>query len=275
MKKIPFTKMSGAGNDFVVIDNRNNIITDPVGFVQNACRKKYGIGADGALLVEKSTKADFTMKYYNSDGTCGGMCGNGGRCISKFVYTHNIITKTEFTFEAFDYIYKAKILPDGNVELLMKNPSQIQLQKKIVLDGKEVTIHSINTGAPHAVMFTNENGFDLETMDFENVGRKLRFHFCFGNEGSNINLIQEISPNILKIRTYERGVEAETLACGTGSVASSVAYHLLKKVNPPITLLVRSGEKLQVNFQSKNEVITNVTLTGPAEEVFEGEFPVK
>jgi diaminopimelate epimerase len=271
---IPFAKMSGAGNDFVVIDNRQHIVLHPAAAAQRLCDRRLGIGADGLLLVEKSTLADFTMKYYNSDGSYGGMCGNGGRCIAMFAFREHIVTGRIMRFEALDYIYRAEVI-DGTVILSMKDPVDLRLGKSLTVDGLSIRYHYVDTGTAHCVIFMDENpdlfGKPLAAADITPLGRKIRYHESFAPGGTNVNFVEVESLQRIVLRTYERGVEAETLACGTGSVASSILAHTIKKTEAPVAVCVRSGEQLRVNFSDDGtSAIEHVTLEGSAIIVFEG-----
>ncbi len=266
--------MSGAGNDFVVIDNRSEIIKNKTEFARAVCDRKWGIGADGILLLEKSYCAAFTMQYYNADGSYGGMCGNGGRCISRFAFDHHVINQPSFSFEALEHVYSARIESDG-VTLTMKDPTNVMLRQKVSFDGMELLYHFVDTGSPHCVIFIQENAsaFDsqLTMIEVEQIGRKIRQHSLFKPMGGvNVNFVKINSKNSLSIRTYERGVEAETLACGTGSIAATAIAHSNENILPPCTVLTKSGENLKVNFESQNGCIRNVALFGSAHVMFEG-----
>jgi diaminopimelate epimerase len=226
------------------------------------------------LLVEKNERADFTMKYYNADGSYGGMCGNGGRCIAMFAFREHIVTGRTMKFEALDHMYRAEI-GEGSVLLTMKDPVDLRLDKTLTVDGLQIRYHFINTGAAHCVIFMDENPgvFDapLEIADITPLGRKLRYHEAFAPMGTNVNFIQVEPDGIITLRTYERGVEAETLACGTGSVASSVISHKFKKTTSPFTVRVRSGELLHVNFDDDARgKARHVTLEGGADVIYKG-----
>ncbi len=273
-EKISFTKMSGAGNDFVVIDNRSGIIKNNVEFAKTICDRKWGIGADGVLLIEKSNNVAFTMRYFNADGSYGGMCGNGGRCISRFAFDHHITNLSSFSFEALDHIYTARIDENG-VLLTMKDPTDIMLRQKLIFEKREILYHYLNTGSPHCVIFLHENAHaftsKLSDIDIDRIGRIIRNDRAFDQmEGTNVNFVYINSKTSITIRTYERGVEAETLACGTGSIASAVAAYLIGKTSSSCLVQTKSGEELEVNFQNKNNKIDNVTLFGSAHVMFEG-----
>ena len=275
LMKTSFTKMSGAGNDFVVIDNRSNAIADACAFAKRACDRRWGVGADGLLLIENSTKADYRMMYYNADGSYGGMCGNGGRCISYLAHAKNISQK-KHRFEALGHIYEAEI--DGAlVNLLMRDP--VALRRNVLLQKSPGRIigHYIDTGSPHVVipfpqlrkLFQN-----LESVPVEGLGRKFRHNRHFYPNGANINFVEKVGAKTLRIRTYERGVEGETLACGTGAIASAIVGSLVWKMSPPITIVPASSVNLTVSFDRIAETICRVRLEGPVEVTFEGEINV-
>lgn len=272
--KIEFTKMSGAGNDFIVIDNRNAIIKDNAAFASKFCDRHWGIGADGLLLVESSKKADYKMMYYNADGSYGGMCGNGGRCIAMFTYLKKI-AKANHTFEALDHIYSASINSD-NVSLQMKNPIRLKLNQKLRIEKKQIVYHSINTGSPHIVIDISEfnKKTDLEGFDVDRWGKLLRWHKIFAPAGTNVNFIKILKDNVIQIRTFERGVEAETLACGTGSVASAIIACKRWNLRNPINVIPTSKVSLEVNFDNVDKNIQNVRLIGPATITFTGSLNV-
>lgn len=272
--KINFAKMSGAGNDFVVVDNRNNIITDRVKFAIASCNRRFGIGADGLLLLEKSLKADFLMRYYNSDGSDGGMCGNGGRCIAKFAYDNNIVQKESFTFEALDYIYNAQRISAILYELTMKNPANAIMNQSITVNGQKVNANFIDTGSPNSVILLEENLLleSLDNLDVFGLGKKIRNNIAYQPKGVNVSFISIEGVNSIKIRTYERGVEDETLACGTGSIASAVISAMKHNWKGPVNVNVRSGETLQVSFSRIENDFSNVKLKGSAVITFTGEY---
>ncbi len=265
--------MSGAGNDFVVLDNRTGIVSDPKTFALNVCDRRKGIGADGLLLLESSNKADFLMRYYNSDGSYGGMCGNGGRCISRYAYSKQIVNRPEIRFEALEHVYSASILQDG-VRLKMKDPSDFRIGQVIHLPGIHIRFHFVNSGSPHCIIFLDENkdlASTFEEIDVYDLGKKIRHHSYFFPEGTNVNFVEKKDTNSFFVRTYERGVEAETLACGTGSVAVGLITNQLKRSLSPVTLYVRSGELLTVDFdQTSDGRYRDVSLSGSAHIVFSG-----
>jgi diaminopimelate epimerase len=266
--KIKFEKMSGAGNDFVVIDNRTGKITNRKSFAKKVCDRHWSVGADGLLLVEKSKRAQYKMMYYNSDGSYGGMCGNGGRCIAMFAYKHRI-ARAEHAFEALNYIYNVNILNSRLVRLTMKDPSDIQIGTGLVVNGKTIGYHFINTGSPHTIIVANELG-KLKELDVHMYGSSIRWNQTFRPEGSNVNFIEQRDSKTILLRTYERGVEAETLACGTGSIASAIIASKIWNLKPPIKIIPTSKITLRVGFNKTQQAISKVYLEGPAITTYSG-----
>lgn len=274
--KISFTKMSGAGNDFVVVDNRDGIITDPTLFSIKVCDRKFGIGADGVLLLENSKIADFQMKYYNADGSNAGMCGNGGRCLSKFAFDNKVVSKNSFNFEGFAHIYEATRLTDEMFRLKMKNPFDLNLDQEIEISENVVKSNYINTGTDHSVVFLSENNFlnELNNGIVQKVGKEIRCHKVYQPKGTNVNFVKVIDLNTIEIRTYERGVEDETLACGTGSVASALISSLKYGLQSPVNVKVRSNEVLIVSFFKDGNTFSDVFLEGSAVNTFFGNVEI-
>ena len=272
--RLEFTKMTGAGNDFVIIDNRRNVIGEnQPAFVRAVSNRRLAIGADGILLLEKSGIADFSMKYFNSDGSYGGFCGNGGRCIARYAYLRGICSR-ELSFESLRHVYKATV--DGEtVSLKMKDPKGEQLSLKLGAGGRALRVHFLDTGAPHVVVFLNENkwlaGRDLEAVNVVTLGRTLRNDPYFGRPGTNVNFVS-VHDKFLSIRTYERGVEEETLACGTGAVASALIAYRIKGMNSPVKIVPRSNEPLAVSFKQRGDLFEDVYLEGSARISFVGEL---
>lgn len=271
--KIKFTKMSGTGNDFVVIDNRAGLITDGPSLAKKICDRRWGVGADGLLLVEKSDKAAYRMMYYNADGSYGGMCGNGGRCIANFAVDRGIAPK-DHSFDALDYLYEAHI-GETSVMLHMKDPKNLKLNFVLPVVGKKVKVHFVDTGAPHVVIPVQniaKRKPSLESLNVHDLGSKIRYHKKFLPDGTNVNFIELTAVKQLKMRTYERGVESETLACGTGSVASAIVGSLLYGLESPVKIITRSGSMLTVNFKKRGKQFSDVSLSGPVTVTFTGEF---
>jgi diaminopimelate epimerase len=264
-----FTKMNGAGNDFVLLDNRAGQLQLNREQIAQLCDRHRGVGADGVLLVEPATNgADFRMRYYNSDGGEAEMCGNGARCFARFV-DRVAGPLQKVTFETPAGVIGAK-LEGERVRLQMSDPIDLRLNLTIALDGQTLHGHFVNSGVPHVVIPVD----DLETTEVHQLGRAVRRHELFSPKGANVNFLARRAENSIAIRTYERGVEAETLACGTGVVASAVIFAAINNISGPIAVRVRGGDELSVDFDRSGERFTNVTLTGPADFVFDGSIDV-
>lgn len=264
--------MSGAGNDFVVVDNRDGQIKDPGPFAVRVCHRRFGIGADGILMVERHESAAFTMKYYNADGSNAGMCGNGGRCIAKFAFDNKIVTEQRFMFEGFGHLYTAERISSDEYRLAMKDPFGYLQDQDLEIDGKHIVSNYLNTGTDHAVVFMDGNTVlgSLNTMEVIRIGSAIRYHQTYKPLGVNANFVSQLEANSIQIRTYERGVEDETLACGTGSVASALLSSLRYGMKSPIKVQVQSGEFLQIGFERTENSFRHVTLQGSAVNVFNG-----
>ncbi len=263
-EEIHFVKASGAGNDFILIDNTSRSLqADQPSLAAVLCRRHTGIGADGMIVIEKSTKADFAMKYYNADGSYGGMCGNGGRCAAMFALQRGLAHST-LSFEALNFVYRAEV-EEGSVKLVMKNPGPITTQK-LRIRSSDLNITCVDTGSPHVVIFEE----DLEKSDVSGIGHEIREHGSFKPNGTNVNFATKGMSAEIPYRTYERGVEAETLACGTGAVAVAIASHFCYGSDSPVTLRTKSNELLIVSFRNVGESYTDVTLEGPAIMLFDG-----
>jgi diaminopimelate epimerase len=264
--KISFFKFQGTGNDFVMIDNRqNNFPKENTKCIEKLCDRRFGIGADGLILLENdetdsnlAKPTDFRMIYYNSDGNQSSMCGNGGRCIVAFAKMLSIIDK-ETTFLATDGLHHALILDNDSISLEMKNVSKISVEEEYIF---------LNTGSPHHVMLVG----DLENYDVKKNGATIRYSELYGKEGSNVNFVKQLSENHFALRTYERGVEDETLSCGTGATAVAIAMHAIGKTNAHHINLDVEGGQLEVSFEKDGNSYTNVFLKGPATFVFKGEI---
>ena len=266
--------MSGAGNDFVVVDNRSSIIKDTQSFSKMVCDRRFGVGADGVLLLESSNVADFTMKYYNADGSNAGMCGNGGRCISKFAYDLGIVSNNTLTFEGFGHTYSGTRISDEVYELVMKKPFNVDLNQELVINGLKIIANYVNTGTDHSVIFLGDNSGlgSLDSVDVIGIGKAIRNHRRYQPLGTNVNFVVITGLNNIKIRTYERGVEDETLACGTGSVACAILCSIKYGFSSPIIVSVKSGENLEISFEKNEGGFSDVRLRGSAKVTFEGEL---
>src|ERR1700757_4691614 len=264
-----FTKMNGAGNDFILFDNRTGDIDLDSNQIAHLCDRHRGIGADGILLLEKpSNRADFRMRYFNADGGEAEMCGNGARCFARFA---NKIggRKSKISFETPAGVISAEL--KGNlVTLRMTEPTDLQLNVDLTMATEKKTVHFINSGVPHVVIPVAK----IDDAEVRHEGAAVRYHKMFSPTGTNVNFIEKRGPNKIAIRTYERGVEDETLACGTGIVASALIFAASDKSSSPITVLARGGDELQVGFERVDGGFRNVTLTGPAEFVFEGTIDI-
>jgi diaminopimelate epimerase len=259
-----FAKMNGAGNDFVVVDNRELLLLLKGDQIARLCDRHRGIGADGLLAVEPAEKgADFRMRYYNCDGGEVEMCGNGARCFARFA--REFTGSDEITFETMAGPIKATF-PDGLVRIDMGEPQDLALREELSVAGTTMEVHSVNTGVPHAVVFVNS----IDSVNIDTAGAAIRYHEHFAPRGTNVNFLEMKDMNHIAIRTYERGVEGETLACGTGIVACAIIYHELEAAGAPVTVRVKGGDDLLVDFEELAGIYRSVTLTGPADLVFEG-----
>lgn len=267
---LSFTKMNGAGNDFVMLDNRDrslNLTGEQIAFL---CDRHRGVGADGVLAVEPAENgADFRMRYYNADGGEAEMCGNGARCFGRFASRFLSAPQPEVRFETQAGPIVAQFFGD-NVRIQMSDPHSHRPPTSLSVNDRPLEVHFLNTGVPHAVVFVE----DLQAVDVLADGAALRYHSAFAPKGTNANFAQALSANEIAIRTYERGVEGETLACGTGVCASAILHHLRTGATSPISVRVLGGETLEVGFEKEGEQFRNVTLTGPADFVFEGSISI-
>ncbi len=271
MARIKFTKMCAGGNDFILIDNREGIITEDRGVLaKKVCQRKFFVGADGLLLLERSSRTDFSMRIFNPDGSEPEMCGNGARCLARFAHLSGLAGE-RMSFETQAGRMKAEIIGE-NVRLRMSQPTNMRLNLEIPLKGGRHKLHNINTGVPHAVSFVD----NLEEVDVQSRGGEVRYHPHFQPEGTNTDFVQVIDSQTLKMRTYERGVEEETDSCGTGAVASAIIAFFLKKVTEvPLRVETRGGEVLKVYFNLEGQKITNVSLEGEARVIYQGELKWK
>lgn len=260
-----FTKMNGAGNDFVMLDNRQGEIQLRPEQIARICDRHRGVGADGILLLEKAANgADFRMRYYNADGGEAEMCGNGARCFARFA--HKVAGASgQISFETPAGVIGAE-LHGESVTLQMSEPRDLRLHISLPEVADYEAIHFVNSGVPHVVIPVKR----IDEIDVRRDGALVRRHSMFSPKGTNVNFVEKRGPKSIAIRTYERGVEDETLACGTGVVASALIFAATEKTEGPISVLVRGGSELQVGFQRAADRFSAVTLTGPAEFVFEG-----
>jgi len=265
---IAFEKMSGTGNDFVIIDNRTAAIPldDQPELARKVCRRMFSVGADGVIFIEQSNKADFGWKLYNADGSVAEMCGNGSRCAARFAYRHEIAGK-KMKLETLAGIVEAEIGEEEEiVRVKMTQPLDFRLDFSLLIGGEERPVAYVNTGVPHVVIFVEEDDVPVKSW-----GRKVRFHELFEPKGTNANFVKVLSGGKLKVRTYERGVENETMACGTGAVASALIAALLKGVESPVEVITTGGDALTILFDLHDGPIAeNVFLQGPTRLICTG-----
>lgn len=263
--RIPFWKMHGAGNDFIVVDDRER--TFPVhdtAWLQSIMARRTGVGSEGLLLIQPSDRADFRMRFYNPDGGEVDMCGNGARCIARRAFELGA-APSPMTFETGAGLVRAELIGD-HVRLTMTAPRDWRLGGEMTVNGQTYAYDFVNSGVPHVVVWVE----DLAAVDVARLGASIRHHPDFAPKGTNANFIQVTGPDSISVRTYERGVEAETLACGTGIVASGLLAGKTGRVTPPVRVKAASGDVLTVDYRLTPEGAENVTLTGPAVHVFEG-----
>jgi len=266
VSEIRFAKFQGAGNDFIMIDNRDGAFAASREGIAAMCARRTSIGADGLILVEPSAKAAVRMRYFNADGGEAEMCGNGARCFVAYAHELGIATDP-LVFETMERVLSGRA--DGDAFTIETGAvKDTRLHMKLDVEGTACEAHFTNTGVPHVVIFCSE----LESVDVDGFGRAVRYHEAFQPAGTNVNFVQVRKSGDLALRTYERGVESETLACGTGVVAAAVIAHLVGNVRAPVAVHVRSGGVLTVGFEEKGASFTNVTLTGPAVHVYDGVY---
>ena len=263
MESLQFFKMSASGNDFILIDNRDGSVDamfpDTVGFVKKVCRRCLSVGADGVILIEKSDSLDFSWRFYNADGSEAAMCGNGGRCAARFAHIRGIAGE-RITFGTLAGTMKAEIRSDGLVKLQLTRPSDLKLDYSIQLDTKEIFVSSVDTGVPHAVLFTDH----VDMAPVVDLGSMIRYHKSFSPKGTNVDFVQVVDRENARIRTYERGVEGETLACGTGAVAAGVILRQKGLAGDTVNIWTKGGEIIRVHMGD------DVYLEGSARVIYAG-----
>jgi len=266
---LPFVKISGTGNDFILIDHRKPRIALEVmpEFARLVCRRRFSAGADGLIFIEDSDKADFKWLFFNGDGSEAEMCGNGARCAARFAYMQGIAS-AHMRFETLAGIIEATV-SDMNVSVRMTEPKDFQQEQTVEVEGNDLVMHSVDTGVPHAVLFVE----DYSQVDVRQLGSLIRHHSEFMPAGTNVNFVQKLEGGALKVRTYERGVEDETLACGTGAVASALVFALLGEADSPVDIVTSGGDRLTIIFDLlEDRTATNVFLKGPAHVVYTGDL---
>src|SRR3954462_7907233 len=245
---LAFTKMNGAGNDFILIDNRSGQICLTLEQIVRLCHRQRGVGADGLFLLvpARQGQADWAWDFYNSDGSTAEMCGNGARCFARFIQKV-VGAKEQTSFETGAGVIKA-VFDGALVTVSLTAPRDLRLAEMVPLGSGAAEIHSLNTGVPHAVLFVK----DADRAMVQPLGAEIRYHGHFSPKGTNVNFVQLRGPNSIRVRTYERGVEGETLACGTGVTASALISSRLHEFASPVKVQVQGGDQLEVSFKEDN-----------------------
>lgn len=265
-EKISFSKLSASGNDFIVIDNRKGIFSETAGeLATRVCARRYSVGADGLILVQNSERASIRVRYFNPDGSEFETCGNGGRSAVRFAYLSGMCD-SKMTIETNVGIIDAEVAGDM-VKLKFVGPSEVRLNQKLVVHGKEMIGHYVKLGDPHFVIYPNE----FPTGTIVPLAREIRYHETLAPGGANVHFIDVLSRQKLRIRTYEKGVEDETLACGSGCISASIATFLQKQTDPPITFEPYSGIPVKVHFQPGGD-FQDLYLEGDARLIYHGEL---
>ena len=269
MAMIPFMKFAGSGNDFILIDNRRGVIAPRQlkRLAVKLCRRRWSIGADGLIVIEPSLRADFKWKFFNADGSRAGFCGNGARCAARFALIKRI-ARRHMVFETDVGLVAAEVvrLHGERVKVRMPDPKHLRFEVNIPINGQVFTAHLVDTGVPHCVYLVD----DINAIDVEHIGYATRHHPLFGPMGTNVNFVNVESARRIRIRTYERGVEGETLACGTGSIAAAVVANAISSVVSPVTVLPASGLPLIVSFAREDGRWRTVHLEGDARVIYDG-----
>lgn len=267
---IAFEKMSGTGNDFIVVDNREGLIAskDQAELAKKLCRRKFSLGADGLILLRNTDEADFAWDFYNADGSVAEMCGNGARCAARFAYRHGFGEK-KMRLKTLAGIIETEICdPQEVVKVRLTKPFDFRLDLSLSLGDVEYPVAFVNTGVPHAVIFV-----DQQDIPVKKWGRKVRFHQLFEPQGTNATFVLVTGKNSLKARSYERGVEDETMACGTGAVAAALFASLFKGMDAPVAVETSGGDILTIHFDLEDgPVADNVYLEGPTRIICSGDL---
>jgi len=263
---LDFVKMNGAGNDFILVDNRAGKIKLTTEQIVRLCDRHGGIGADGLLLLVPNTtgRADWSWDFFNSDGSVADMCGNGARCFARFIQSVASV-KEQTSFETGAGVITAK-LSGARVTIGLTSPKDLRLNEAVPTLAGKLIAHSLNTGVPHAVVFVP----DADKAMVQQLGAELRYHEHFKPKGTNVNFAQVLGPNHIRVRTYERGVEGETLACGTGVTASALVSSRVHQFTSPVKVQVQGGDTLEVSWSETGGAFADVKLSGPADFVFKG-----
>jgi len=266
---IDFYKMSGSGNDFILVDNRANIIQAELApeLARNLCRRKVSVGADGLILIENDDEVDFRWNFFNADGSKAEMCGNGGRCVARLANMLGICGSS-LSFRTLAGLIHAEV-SGSRVKLQMTEPRDLRLDMELELNGQRFNTHFVNTGVPHTV-FILDGPEILEKQEVVGQGRKVRFHSQFAPAGTNVNFVAVLGEQALALRTYERGVEDETLACGTGATAVALVGAAKGMVRPPVAVHTKSGETLTIYFDPKEILPQEVYMEGETTVIYQG-----
>ena len=268
-RAIDFYKMSGSGNDFILVDNRAKLIEAALApeLARNLCRRKVSVGADGLILIENDDEVDFRWNFFNADGSTAEMCGNGGRCVARLANILGICGPS-LSFRTLAGIIRAEV-SGSRVKLQMTEPRDLRLDLELEVNGQRFNTHFINTGVPHTV-FILDGPEMLAQQEVVGQGRKVRYHSQFAPAGTNVNFIAVLGEQALAIRTYERGVEDETLACGTGATAVALVGAAKGMVSPPVDVHTKSGETLTIYFDSDKLLPEEVYMEGETTVVYQG-----
>lgn len=267
---ISFSKMSGHGNDFIVLDNR--LGSNHLNWKECAsqwCERHTSIGADGLLVIEPSTVADFRLRIFNADGSEAEMCGNGARCAARFAVEHGI-AGSFLSFETLAGIINARVVHD-RVSINLTDPSELRGEVTLNSGDTTLVLFPINSGVPHVIIF-RDCVIEMSVDEVDQIGKYVRFHKAFKPNGTNVDFVEVMGPRLIRVRTYERGVEAETMACGTGAVASAIISHIYKKIGDPPIAVQMPGGVMVVDFQKENDYIKDVWLMGDVKRTYEGEI---
>lgn len=271
---VSFAKMSGAGNTFVLIDNRDGVVEKAIAdagttldaFVIRACSPVHGAATDGLILIERADGHDFAWRFFNRDGSHANMCGNGARCAARFARLEGI-TEDRAAFVTGAGVVHSQVVGE-RVRVSLTPPGPVTTGIQLTLGRRKVLAHQVDTGVPHLVIPVD----DLNAVDVQALGAEARFHKRFQPGGTNVNFVSEMGDGTLRVRTYERGVEGETLACGTGVTAAALVYAHLGHVDSPVPVVPLSGERLAVYFTRRDGGFADVVIEGPAKLLFRGEF---
>lgn len=264
-----FSKYEGCGNDFVIFDNRNTTFPIQKKLIPNLCHRKMGIGADGVILLETSMSADFRMRIFNADGSEAEMCGNGIRCLLKFIQELGY-RKDSYLIETMEKNLRVTSV-GSEVKVEMAEPYDIEWNQTLTVGSAFYHLHSMNTGVPHVVIFVE----DLQNVNVNQISPPIRHHSAFLPKGTNVNFATVLPDGMVRVRTYERGVEQETLACGTGATATAIIASHVHGLANHVKVQTESGKILTVQFTQENNQFSNVTLTGPANFIFRGEITLE